>query len=319
MPSFEQPRAQAKSARELRVGMAVGAFAALMSAACEKIPPGPRHFGSVYERLRETGPGQTPSDILGLTLNTSSQQNRPATEMTILSIEGNRGPETNIGKFDRLAVTTYGDRVKASGEATNPETGTRYWNHTIVPFEATGPTDINHHRVSLRWELTRTDVWANHLQEQDYAKHGAMVARRLTLETLPDTLPRGPGPILQNRTAEGETYDAALNQALFLIAQDRLSDVSTEFVRQQEAATRSGDPNNGANCGVINSPDMPTSYYCSRRVSREANLVIDDVRVENIVVPHENGQPDSSGGVRVHILFHDPTAPVPNVLATPGT
>lgn len=301
MPSFESGRSPARPAQEKGVFVAA-AFAALVSAACERIPKPNDHQPQAlsHESLRERDPrGKTPSEVVGLTLPVSPEgASRPAAESAILSIEGYRGPGTSMDQLDLASRTRFGNKIWDTREEGNPSGGT-YLNHTVIPFSAAEPRALNGHPVTLSYEFTRTDIYRRPVNIPTTSRDGALIAQRTTLGVNPETVARGPGPSLRQEAAEGADYSQALNAVLSRLARPPgANDIEADFQRIRAAADARHDPNHGAQCGIINSPEMGQAHFCAIRTQRQRQLVIDDV--QEIRTPN---------GVRVSVLFHEPTTP----------
>lgn len=302
MPSFESGRSPARPAQEKSL-FAAAAFAALVSAACERIPKPNDHQPQTlsHESLRERDPrGKTPSEVVGLTLPVSPEgASRPAAESAILSIEGYRGPGTSMDQLDLASRTRFGNKIWDTREEGNPNGGT-YLNHTVIPFSAAEPRALNGHPVTLSYEFTRTDIYRRPINIPTTSRDGALIAQRTTLGVNPETVARGPGPSLRQEAAEGADYTQALTAVLARLARPPgAGEIEADFQRIRAAADAQHDPNHGAQCGIINSPEMGQAHFCAIRTQRQRQLVIDDVQETRT----------TDGRVRVSVLFHEPTAP----------
>lgn len=306
-PEFSQPKA--RSARESQAGLGAAIFGAVMSVACERIPPGPPVFHTAIELLATQGTPHTPEGVLDRTLHARVEgQEQPATQFSVLSFEGSREPGTHIHRFIGLARTHYGHQNNEPGVA-GP-----YFNFVIVPGQAASPRELNGQPVEVSFEVARTDVFSSNDNTKKDVRVGAIISQNTELHRLNEQPTQGGqahdhGTVLAHQEATGPDYTTALGMALnrIIAPPERNSEIQADFARQRAAADAQHDPNHGERCGTITSPMMPNSYYCEIRTRRSVRIVIDDVNVQ-----------DTPGGIRVSVMYYNPNTTARNVLAIPG-
>ncbi len=303
MRSPEAPHVP-KAKLETPIGLATATAAALFAAACERIPQTPIPH-SAHERIEQTGIARTPINLLTTILPVERAEHpNHVVSRAVLSLNGDPRVHRELRLFNQLALTTYGDHIKATQEVSG------YLNHLVIPFQAPSPETLTGRRVSLTFHFTNTSLVDGSMEQGNPARRSALIVQRTTADVIPGTFPRTT-EVQHVAQVEAGSYTDALTEALGTIAQPPTRrDIETEFQQRRDAAEQRKDPNLGAQCGVVTDPTLPRTSYCTMNATRITDAVLDHVEVADVQTSQRDGGV-AGGGVRVTVFWHTPDSVPP--------